>query len=103
MPPVHAAVSAAIQPTGGRSGGIRKLRAGQDASHLKGALARLDDRLPTVGPMRPGQPWSDVVQVLNRGQAATWTVERLRRTVRRLVDEGIVETRLLDHGYQGFL
>ena len=44
--------------------------------------------------MRPDQPWGDVVRVLNRGQAATWTVERLRRTVRRLVSEGIVEATL---------
>jgi hypothetical protein len=36
------------------------------------------------------------VRVLNRGQAATWTVERLRRTVRRLADEGILESSLLD-------
>ena len=46
--------------------------------------------------MRPGQPWGDVVRVLNHGQAAHWTVERLRRTVRRLVSEGIVEAALLD-------
>jgi hypothetical protein len=36
------------------------------------------------------------VRVLNRGQATRWTVERLRRTVRRLVTEGILETSLLD-------
>jgi hypothetical protein len=46
--------------------------------------------------MRPNQPWGDVVRVLNRGQATTWTVERLRRTVRRLADEGIIEASLLD-------
>jgi hypothetical protein len=46
--------------------------------------------------MRPDQPWGDVVRVLNRGQAsAQWTVERLRRTVRRLGSEGIVEADLL--------
>jgi hypothetical protein len=33
---------------------------------------------------------------LNRGQAAQWTVERLRRTVRRLVAEGILEANLLE-------
>jgi len=32
---------------------------------------------------------------LGQGDAARWTVERLRRTVRRLVDEGIVEASLL--------
>ncbi|WP_428390975.1 hypothetical protein [Lichenicoccus sp.] len=36
------------------------------------------------------------MRVINRGQEATWTVERLRRTVRRLVAEGIVEASLLD-------
>ena len=46
--------------------------------------------------MRPDQPWGDVVRVLNREQAGQWTVERLRRTVRRLVGEGIVEASLLD-------
>jgi DNA invertase Pin-like site-specific DNA recombinase len=75
---------------------IRKLRASRDAAHLEGVLAGLDTWLPTVRRMRPGQPWGDVVQILNRGQTATWTVERLRRTVRRLADEGIIEVSLLD-------
>ena len=41
--------------------------------------------------MRPAQPWGDVVRVLNRTGEAKWTTERLRRTVRRLVAEKIVE------------
>jgi hypothetical protein len=36
------------------------------------------------------------MQVLNRRQVGQWNVERLRRTVRRLVSEGIVEASLLD-------
>jgi DNA invertase Pin-like site-specific DNA recombinase len=75
---------------------IRKMRASRDAAHLAGVLARLDAWLPTVRRMRPDQPWGDVVRVLNHGQAATWTVERLRRTVRRLASEGIIEASLLD-------
>jgi hypothetical protein len=75
---------------------IRKLRASRDAAHLEDVLAGLDAWLPTVRQMRPNQPWGDVVRVLNRGPAATWTVERLRRTVRRLADEGILEVSLLD-------
>ena len=75
---------------------IRKMRASRDAAHLEGVLARLDTWLPTVRRMRPEQPWGDVVQVLNRGQAVNWTVERLRRTVRRLAAEGIIEADLLD-------
>jgi DNA invertase Pin-like site-specific DNA recombinase len=75
---------------------IRKLRAARDAAHLEAVLAQLDSWLPTVRRMRPHQPWGDVVRVLNQGQAADWTVERLRRTVRRLASEGIIEASLLD-------
>ena len=75
---------------------IQKIRASRDAGHLESILARLDSWLPTVRQMRPNQPWGDVVRVLNRGQATTWTVERLRRTVQRLANEGIVEASLLD-------
>jgi hypothetical protein len=67
--------------------------------HLDDILRQLDSWLPTVRRMRPDQPWGDVVRVVNRGlgqgDALRWTVERWRRTVRRLVDEGIVEATLL--------
>ena len=79
---------------------IRKVRASRDAAHLAAVLDRMDGWLPTVRRMRPQQPWGDVVRVLNRGAEAGWTAERLRRTVRRLVSEGIVETRLLDRASQ---
>jgi DNA invertase Pin-like site-specific DNA recombinase len=75
---------------------IRKVRKHRDAAHLAGILAQLDSWLPTVRRMRPAQPWGDVVRVLNRTGAAKWTTERLRRTVRRLAAEGIVEDSLLD-------
>ena len=75
---------------------IRKVRASRDKVYLDNVLAQLDTWLPTVRRMRPDQPWGDVVRVLNRGQAASWTVERLRRTVCRLVAEGILEANLLD-------
>ena len=75
---------------------IRKLRAGRAAAHLDGVLADLGSWLPTVQRMRPDRPWGDVVRVLNRGSDATWTVERLRRTVRRLVTEGMVEATLVE-------
>ena len=75
---------------------IRKVRASRDKAHLDGVLAQLDTWLPTVRRMRPDQPWGDVVRMLIRGQAVQWTAERLRRTVRRLVGEGILEVSLLD-------
>src|SRR4051812_13472099 len=75
---------------------IRKLRASREANHLNAIIGQLDTWLPTVRRMRPDQPWGDVVRVLNRDNADTWTVERLRRTVRRLVSEGLVQAKLLD-------
>jgi DNA invertase Pin-like site-specific DNA recombinase len=80
----------------GDADAIRKVRAGRAAAHLDGVLEQLESWLPTVRRMRPDQPWGDVVRVLNRGNGTMWTVERLRRTVRRLVTEGMVEATLLD-------
>jgi DNA invertase Pin-like site-specific DNA recombinase len=75
---------------------IRKVRASRAAAHLDGVLADLGSWLPTIQRMRPDQPWGDVVRVLNRGNGATWTVERLRRTVRRLATEGMVDASLVE-------
>ena len=74
---------------------IRRVRASRNASHLRQVIAGLDAWLPTVRRLRPAQPWGDVVRVLNHGGQSTWTAERLRRTVRRLVTEGLAEPDLL--------
>jgi len=74
---------------------IRNARKARDVAYLNSVLAQLDTWLPTVRRMRPDQPWGDVVRILNRGQTQTWTVERLRRTVRRLVSEGLADAALL--------
>ena len=79
---------------------IRRLRASRDAVHLGRVLASLDTWLPTVRRMRPAQPWGDVVTVLNGSQAQSWTTERLRRTVTRLVREGLVEAGVLGRAEQ---
>lgn len=75
---------------------ISKMRASRSAAHLNAVLGQLDSWLPTVRRMRPEQPWGDVVRVINGYGTGTWTVERLRRTVRRLVNEGILEPGLLE-------
>ena len=75
---------------------IRKARESRDAAYFEKILARLDSWLPTVQRMRPEQPWGDVVKILNQDHGTDWTVERLRRTVQRLVAEGIAEAELLE-------
>jgi Resolvase, N terminal domain len=74
----------------------RKVQNSRDKTWLDRVLAQLDTWLPTVQWMRPAQPWGDVVRVLNQKPGMTWTIERLRRTVRRLAAEGIVAASLLD-------
>src|SRR3954451_6791064 len=75
---------------------LRDIAAGDPVAICK-VLARRDATwLPIVRRIRPAQPWGDVVRVLNQKPGAVWTVERLRRTVRRLAAEGIVKADLLD-------
>jgi DNA invertase Pin-like site-specific DNA recombinase len=50
--------------------------------------------LPTVRRMRPQHSWEDVVRVLNH-KGESWTIERLRRAVHRLVAEKLAEPELI--------
>ncbi len=74
---------------------IGRVRRGRDAAHVAALLAGLDAWLPTVRRLRPDQTWGDVVRVLNQAGGDAWTVERLRRSVARLVREGVLEATLL--------
>lgn len=75
---------------------IRAARQARNKTHMESVFARMDSWLPTVRRLRPEKRWDDVVRVLNSVGGVGWTAERLRRTVRRLVAEGIVERSLLD-------
>ena len=97
----------------GRVGGNPKLRAGD-----RDAIRRITDAksqayfervnqtaehwLPIVKDMRPAHRWQDVVRVLNarRDRAngpplPSWTVEKLKRAVKRFVAEGVADPALL--------
>jgi DNA invertase Pin-like site-specific DNA recombinase len=79
----------------GQPEAIRKTAFARDKVYLGDLLTAVDTFLPTVRQMRPHHSWEDVVQVLNaRGQR--WTVERLRRAVRRLVRERMADPILLE-------
>ena len=61
-------------------------------------LSGLDDWLPIVNRMRPDHPGGDVVRTLNARQAPDrkeWTSARLRRSIRRLIKEGLAGQRLI--------
>jgi len=73
---------------------IRKAAAGWSHAYLEGVLETVDTWLPTVRRLRPRHTWDDVARVLN-ASGQSWTAERLRRTTKRLVKEGLAEKSLL--------
>ena len=75
---------------------IRKTAAARDRVFTSDVIASMDRWLPTVRRMRPASPWEDVVRVLNLESGQKWTVERLRRAVRRTVRERLADPRLLE-------
>lgn len=97
----------------GRVGGNPKLRAGdreaiqrivdaRNQSYFERVNRTAEHWLPTVKQMRPDHRWQDVVRVLNakrdRPNGAPlphWSVERLKRAVKRFVAEGLVDPGLL--------
>jgi len=75
---------------------IRVTRSARNKVHMEKILAKVDGWLPIVRQYRPSKPWGDVARLLKASGQSQWTAERLRRTVRRLVSEGIVDRSLLN-------
>ena len=75
---------------------IRKASEARNRTYTEDVLANMDRWLPTVRRMRPNSTWDDVVRVLNQDGSPKWTVERLRRAVRRAVRERVAEPILLN-------
>lgn len=73
---------------------IRAASAARHKVYVGDLIASASAWLPIVRRMRPQHSWDDVVRVLNhRGQS--WTMEKLRRAVHRLVQERMAEAELL--------
>jgi len=75
---------------------IAKTAAARNRVFTTDVIASMNRWLPTVRSMRPQYSWKDVVRILNQADGARWSVERLRRAVRRAVRERLAEARLLD-------
>jgi DNA invertase Pin-like site-specific DNA recombinase len=67
----------------------------RNSSHLADLTTTMSTWLPVVQRMRPDHPWEDVTRSLNRETGQNWTVDRLRRSVRRLVREGLADPNLV--------
>jgi hypothetical protein len=55
----------------------------------------MDTFIQIVLRMRPAKPWPEVAEAVSQATGAAWTVERLTRSVRRLVGEGMVDRKTL--------
>jgi DNA invertase Pin-like site-specific DNA recombinase len=74
---------------------IRAVSAARERLYLDELITSAQLWLPTVRRMRPQHSWDDVVRVLN-SSGHSWTIERLRRAVHRLVRERIAEPALIE-------
>jgi hypothetical protein len=82
----------------GEQAAIAKAAAARNRRYLADLIASMDLWMPMVRKMRPGQSWEDVVRALNASNVTpwTWTPERLRRSVKRLVHERLADETLLN-------
>lgn len=77
----------------------RNLVAGQRRTRLADLIPGLDEWLPVVRKLRPGHAWEEVCEAVNAKLPPgrrRFTRDRLVRTVRLLVEEGLAERALLE-------
>jgi len=73
---------------------IRRMANAWKEAHLAQVIETVDEWLPTVRQLRPRHRWDDVAAVL-RGKGQEWQPDVLRKTVQRLVREGLAEAELM--------
>jgi DNA invertase Pin-like site-specific DNA recombinase len=73
---------------------IRRLTVAREKRYLDPLIASADQWMPTVKRLRPSHTWDDVVRVLN-ARGRDWTVERLRRAIRKLISQRMADPALL--------
>jgi DNA invertase Pin-like site-specific DNA recombinase len=74
---------------------LAKLSQARKRGHLADLSASMSSWMPIVQRMRPEHPWEDVARSIQHQTGQKWNVDRLRRSVRLLVKEGLAETRLI--------
>ena len=75
---------------------IARLSAIRKERHRERILAESASWLPIVLELRPRTPWWDVTRAIEQRTGQTWPVERLRRTIKKLVEGGHVEAGVMD-------
>jgi hypothetical protein len=73
---------------------IRKIALAREKAYVDELVATSDKWMPTVSRMRPQHTWEDVVHALEAA-GQSWTVDRLRRAVGKLVSQRMADPILL--------
>lgn len=73
---------------------IRKIALAREKVYVDQLVATSDQWMPTVRRMRPHHPWEDVVYTL-KAAGQSWTVDRLRRAVGKMVSQHMADPALL--------
>lgn len=77
---------------------MNRMRDGRDATYLNSLIETAEMWLPIVRKLRPQTQWFIVLERVNKAWPANlpkWTQERLLRSVKRMVKEGLAEPELL--------
>ncbi len=77
-----------------RPDAVRAISAAGNWAHVDELISSAQTWLPTVRNLRPRHSWDNVVMILNR-KGYSWTVERLRCAVHRMVREKLAEPKLV--------
>lgn len=75
---------------------IDKIVRARDETYVTRLIGNMESFMPTVRGLRPQSPWPRVAEAVSRATGVPWTVERLKRSVRRLVAEGLADGKLFE-------
>jgi DNA invertase Pin-like site-specific DNA recombinase len=75
----------------GNPAAIAKIVKSMDETYVNRLIDSMETFMRTVRKMRPRKPWHDVAGAVSQASDTSWTVKRLRQSVRRLVAEGLVD------------
>ncbi len=79
---------------------IAKTSGARKRDHLADLTAMMSSWLPIVQRMCPDHLWEDVTRSLNRESRQKWSVDQLRRSVNRLVHEGLADPGLVSAAHR---
>ncbi len=79
----------------GNPAAIAKIVKSMDETYVTRLIDSMETFMPMVRKMRPKKPWPEVAAAVSQATGTSWTIKRLRQSVRRLVAEGLVDRQVM--------